>query len=88
MLGVTFGSGFFFAASSSGAGGPPAKPSPKTGQQSYGDIDHWFEKLIEAVKLVPAYKPGPGSNIEVVQLTALLTDYRQANKDVATTGAA
>jgi hypothetical protein len=71
-----------------GPGGPPAKPKTKTGQQSYGDIDHWFEKLIEAVKLVPTYKPGPASNIEVTQLTALMTDYRQANKDVATTGAA
>jgi hypothetical protein len=69
-------------------GEPPAKPKTKTGQQSYGDIDHWFEKLIEAVKLVPNYKPSPGSNIELVQLTALLSDYRQANKDVATTGAA
>ncbi len=69
-------------------GDPPPKPSAKTGQQSYGDIDYWFEKLIEAVKLVPNYKPGVASNIEVAQLTALLTAYRQANKDVATAGAA
>jgi hypothetical protein len=68
--------------------GTPAKPAPKTGQQSYGDIDNSFEKLVEAVKLVPGYKPSPGSNIEAGQLNTLLSDYRQANKDVATTGAA
>jgi hypothetical protein len=68
--------------------GEPPKRKIKSGQQSYGDIDQWFEKLIEAVKLVPNYKPGPGSNIEVAQLTTLLADYRQSNKDAAVTDAA
>jgi len=65
----------------------PAKPKRKTGQQSFGDIDLWFEKLIEAVKLVPGYGPPPESNIQVAQLTTLLTDYRTANKKVAELGA-
>jgi hypothetical protein len=65
----------------------PAKPKRKTGQQSFGDIDIWFGKLIEAVKLIPGYAPPVSSNIQIVQLETLLTDYRAANKDVATTGA-
>jgi len=68
--------------------GAPAKKKRKSGQQSYGDIDQWFEKVIEAVKLVPGYKPKPESNIQIAQLTALLADYRQSNKDAATTDAA
>lgn len=68
--------------------GEPAKPKTKIGQQSYGDIDNAFEKLIEAVKLVPGYNPKSESNIQIAQLTALLADYRQANKDVAKMDAA
>jgi hypothetical protein len=66
----------------------PAKPKRKTGQQSYGDIDQWFEKLIEAVKLVPGYSPKAESNIQNAQLVALLADYRLSNKDAAVTDAA
>jgi hypothetical protein len=61
----------------------PAKPKRKTAQQSFGDVDLWFGKLIEAVKLVPGYAPPVDSNIQLAQLTTLLTDYRAANKDVA-----
>lgn len=65
----------------------PAKPKRKTAQQSFGDIDIWFGKLIEAVKLIPGYSPAVGSNITTGQLESLLSEYRTANKDVATTGA-
>jgi hypothetical protein len=68
--------------------GAPAKPRRKRGQQSYGDIDRWFEKLIEAVKLVPGYMPAVTSNIQITQLETLLFDYREANKDAAAKGAA
>ena len=70
------------------APGAPEKPKRKSGQQSYGDIDRWFEKLIEAVKLVPGYKPPVTSNIRLEQLETLLADYRTANKAVAANGAA
>jgi hypothetical protein len=65
----------------------PAKKR-MTGQQSYGDIDGLFEKVLEAVKLVPAYAPPVTSQIQLVTLGTLQTSYRQANKDVATTEAA
>jgi len=70
-----------------GTPGTPAKPASKTGQQSYGDIDSSFEKLIEAVKLVPGYAPAAETNIQIAQLTALSASYRTANKAVATKGA-
>jgi hypothetical protein len=63
------------------------KPKRKTGQQSFGDIDIWFEKFIEAVKLVPGYSPAISSNITLPQLELLLGNYRTANKEVATAGA-
>jgi hypothetical protein len=66
----------------------PVKPKRKTGQQSYGDIDRWFDKLIEAVKLVPGYNPAASSNTQITQLETLLSDYRTANKDEATNSAA
>ncbi|HEX4665622.1 MAG TPA: hypothetical protein VH207_03400 [Chthoniobacterales bacterium] len=43
-------------------GEPPVKPR-MTGQQSFGDIDGLFEKLLEAVKLVPRFAPPPESLI-------------------------
>jgi hypothetical protein len=67
--------------------GQPPKPKRNTGQQSYGDIDRWFDKLIEAVKLVPGYAPLASSNIQISQLATLLGDYRTANKDEATNSA-
>ena len=70
------------------APGAPVKPKRKTGQQSYGDIDRWFEKLIEAVKLVPGYMPNPSSNIQITQLESLLGNYRTANKTEAENSAA
>jgi hypothetical protein len=71
-----------------GPAGSPAKPASKTGQQSYGDIDSAFEKLIEAVKLVPGYAPKEETNIQIAQLTELAASYRTANKAVATNNAA
>lgn len=68
-------------------GAPPAKKR-MTGQQSYGDIDGPFEKLIEAIKLVPGYAPTPESQIQVATLSTLQTNYRAANKSAATTDAA
>jgi hypothetical protein len=68
--------------------GAPGKAAAKTGQQSYGELDSSFEKLIEAVKLVPGYAPKAETNIQIAQLTALSASYRDANKSVATNNAA
>ena len=67
------------------APGDPPEPKPrKVGQQSYGDIDNLFEKVIKAVKLVPGYAPPATSNIQTAQLETLQGTSRGANTDLAT----
>ncbi len=67
--------------------GTPADKKRMTGQQSYGDIDGLFEKVLEALKLVPGYTPA-ATEIQLATLDTLKTDFRAANKNVATKGAA
>ncbi len=68
--------------------GEPKKPKRKVGQQSYGDIDALFEKVLEAVKPISDYLPAVTSNIQKSQLETLLTSYRSANSDFAKKAAA
>lgn len=58
----------------------PPKPKRKLRQQSYGDIDGFFEKVIKAVKAIPTYLPTETSNIRKEQLEALLEAFRKANR--------
>ncbi len=67
--------------------GTPAEKKRMTGQQSYGDIDGLFEKVLEALKLVPGYAPA-AAEIQLATLDTLKTDFRDANKNVAAKGAA
>ena len=68
--------------------GAPEKPKRNTGQQSYGDIDRWFEKLIASVKVIPGYTPAASSNVQITQLETLLDNYRGASKDAVNKSAA
>lgn len=65
------------------APGGPQPPRRNSGEQSYGDIDKWFEKVIEAVKAIPGYAPAASTQCQVAQLQTLLEDYRSAGKIAA-----
>ena len=67
---------------------PPPAPKRKTGRQSYADIDALFDKLIEAVKLVPGYAPAATSGLSVADLETQSSAYRHSNDTVSETGAA
>lgn len=71
---------------------PPADGTPPvkkrmTGQQSYGDIEGLFERVVEALELVLGYAPPATSQIQLTTLDTLQTDYRAANKGAAMTKA-
>ena len=65
-------------------GSPPAKKRNK-GEQSFGDIETNFEKLIALLAGVPGYTP-PAADLTVANLTTLANDFAAKNLAMSSLG--
>jgi hypothetical protein len=67
-----------------GEGAEPVKKRNK-GEQSYGDIEENFEKMIAALGAVPGYAP-PATDLSIASLTTLATTFATKNLTMSTLG--
>ncbi len=67
-----------------GPGSAPAKKRSQ-GEQSFGDIEENFERLIAALAAIPGYAP-PAADLSIANLTTLATDFATKNLTMSTLG--